>query len=571
MKKFMFVFLGLLIVSSMLLAACQPEANPTAAVQEEETEAAVEEPTSAPVAPESTEEEAAPAEETAVEAEGVKRVVYVENVTYTSLDPFITAWHPNSTYAIFATLWEYSPDLKNFSGILAESWSFAEDNLSATVILKEGLTFTDGTAVDAEAIKWNIDRYLDADLGSPGGGTLRQYVESVEVIDDLTFKINLITPFADLMDEMAWKEIVSPSAYETLGPEKYAEQLTSAGRFIVTKIIPDLSITLKKNPDFTFGGSYCKTAGSPMPFDELIVKYITDTDVAYAALEAGEVDIVEIPPQYLEQAEQNPNIGVVEAVSSTTYYLGFNNQFYPFTEEGVRQAIAYAVNREEINLIALEGAGRVLYQPLGPGVWGYNEELQEYGKLTSDDVDKANQMLDELGFLDTDGDGIREEPNGKKMEYELMYPNDVPERQLIAETLQSNLSDIGISTYLLVVDGTLIRQRTAEGTHQMFTWMYDWLTPSIITYVFHSSRIGASNRNHTNDPELDVLLEASDQELDPVKRQEAVDAVNIYLIDHRYHVPLVSPLSYTGYRIDRIDPQTIDILGTIWWCDIQVK
>jgi peptide/nickel transport system substrate-binding protein len=572
MKKVLFVLLSMLVVGSMLITACAPAA--TEAPAPAATEAPMEQPTEAPAPTEVPPTEVPPTEEptavppTEVPA-GPKKVVFVEQGGYTSLDPFTNAWHSTPTYAVFAVLFEYSQDLKEFSGILADSWEFAEDNLSMTIRLKDGLTFTDGTPVNAEALKWNFDKYLDPDLASPGGGTLRQSVESVEVVDDLTFKINLLAPFAYLTNELAGKEIASPTAYETLGPEEYAQQLISAGPFIVTEQIPDVSISYVANPDYTYGNSFCKNPGV-MPFDELEIKYISDEAVAYAALETGEVDMVGIPPQYLQQAYDNPNIEVVESVTTSTRYFGMNNEFYPFTEEGVRQAIAYAINREEINLIAMEGQGVTLYQPLAPGNVGFNPAMEDYGKQTSDNVDMANQMLDDLGFVDTNGDGIRNEPNGKEMSYELMFPQD-PTVQRIAETLQSQLLGIGIDSYLSPVDDTTMRQRTAEGSHEMFTWLYGLLTPNITTYIFDSARIGASNRNHVNDPELDALLAAQDQQLDPVKRQEAVDAVTKYLIDHRFHVPLLSPMSYGGYRSDKLEPGTIDILGGIWWCDLNVK
>jgi peptide/nickel transport system substrate-binding protein len=572
MKKALFVFAALLIVGSMLLGACAPQDTDTQAPPAQPTTAqateapttaagATEAPTTAPAPTEAPTEPPAPS--------GPTQVVFVEQGGYTSLDPFTNAWHATPTYAVFATLLVTAPDLKSYLPTMAESWEFGADNMSFTLKLRQDVTFTDGTPVNAEAIKWNMDKYLDPELASPGGGTLRQAVASVDVVDDYTVRFNLIAPFAYLLDELAGKEIASPTAYETLGPEQYAQELISAGEFIVKEQIPDVSILYDRNTDYNWGSSACVNQGPPQ-FDQLLIKYISDTEVAYAALETGEVDIVGIPPQYLEQAKANPNITVIESVTTTTNYFGMNNEFHPFDVEGVRQAIAYAINRQEIVDIAYEGQAVVLYQPLAPGNLGYNPDMEAYGQATSDDPDKANSMLDELGYVDSDGDGIRETPEGDKMQYSLMFPQD-PTVQRIAETLQSQLLNIGISTYLEVVDGTLMRQKTAEGSHQMFTWWYGLLTPNITTYIFDSARIGASNRNHVNDPALDALLAAQDQQLDPVKRQAAVDAVTTYLLDHRFHVPLFSPMNYTGYRNDKLEPGLVDKLGGIWWCDLKVK
>jgi len=100
--------------------------------------------------------------------------------------------------------------------------------------------------------------------------------------------------------------------------------------------------------------------------------------------------------------------------------------------------------------------------------------------------------------------------------------------------------------------------------------MYGLLTPNITTYIFHSARIGASNRNHVNDPTLDALIEAQDQQLDPVLRQQAVDEVSKYLIDNRFHVPLVSAMSFFGYRPDLVTVAQWTILGEFEWCDVSI-
>ncbi len=572
MKKGLFVLFGLLMVASMLFAACAPAATEAPAVEEP---AATEAPAEEAAATEAPAEEAAATEapaatEAAAESTGPTQLVLVESGNYTSLDPFTNAWHANPAYAVFATLWDYSLDLKNFGGVLAESWEFAEDNMSATIKLKDGITFTDGTPVNAEAIKWNFDKYLDPELASPGGGTMRDFIDNVEIIDDLTFKVNLKAPWAMFMDEIAGKELASPTAYEAMGPVEYANALTSAGPYTVEEIIPDVSITYAANPAYTYASQYAHNAG-PVQFDELVLKYMNDEAVIYAALETGEIQWAPIPAQYLEQARSNANVKIIEAEGTDTQYLGMNNQYYPFTEEGVRQAIAYAVNREELNLIAFEGAAIELYQPLGKGNIGWRAEMDDYGKLTSDDPAKAMAMLDELGFVDTDGDGIREEPAtspnpGKKMSYELMTPVD-PTNQRMAETLQSQLAAIGIETHIMTVDSTLMRQKTAEGSHQMIYWGYAMTTPDITTYIFRSSRIGASNRNHVNDPFLDTLLDAQDQQLDPVLRQQATDEISKYLIDHRFFVPLLSPMYYYGYRADMVDCTEWSIQGGCYWTD----
>ena len=573
MKKTLLVVISFLLVFGMLLSACAPknEAAPAEEAAPVEEEAAPAEEEAAPVEEEAApaEEEAAPAEEAEEEAApaGPTQIVFNEPGGYTSLDPFTNAWHATPTYAVFCTLVVLTPDIKEYVPYVAESWSFSEDNLSMTIKLREDVTFTDGTPVNAEAVNWNFLKHLDPELASPGGGTLRDSVESTEVIDEYTIKLNLFAPYAPLLNYLSGLEIASPTAYEEMGPDVYAQNLISCGPWKVKEIVPDVSITYVKNEDHTWGPAFLENTG-PMQIDELVIKYISDESVTYAALETGEVQLASVPPQFLGDAQANENIEVFDAVTTTLAYFGMNNEFAPFDNVKVRQAIAYAIDRDMIVDIAYEGRAIATYQTVAAGNQGYNPDLEEYGMATSNDVDMAMQMLDEEGYLLNESTGIREK-DGVAMDYTLMFVTD-PTTQRIAETLQAQLMQIGINTTLEPVEGTVMRERTAAGDHQMFTWIYGMLDPMITTYIFDSARIGASNRNHVNDPALDALLDAQDQALDPVARQLAVNEVTKYLIDMRFHVPLLTPIDFVGYRADLVDI-ALDDLGGVIWADTKMK
>jgi peptide/nickel transport system substrate-binding protein len=564
-KSLLMLLLSFLVVSGMLLAACGPaETEAPAAVEEEEVVAEEEEEEvvaeeEEEVMEEEEEEVAEEEEEAVVEEEEVmepKQLVLVETNVYTSLNPFTNAWHATPTFLNFGYgLAALAGDRSEYMGSMAEGWEISDDNLSITISLRDDITFTDGTPVNAEAVKWNYDMYMDEEIASPGGGSIRQYFESVEVLDEFTFKITLVAPWAPLLNELTWSEFASPTAFEELGTDAYSQALTAAGPYYVEEIIPDVHILYKRNDNYNFGPAYCKNQG-PYDFDEVLLKYIADDEVIYAALETGEIHLGPIAPQYLQNA--------------TTGYFGMNNGFAPFDNIEVRQAIAYAIDRQEVVDIAFEGLNRVNYQPLAAGNLGYNPDLDAYGMATSDDADMAMQMLEDLGYTDSDGDGIRETPDGVPMEYKLQFVAE-PTNQRIAEVLQNQLLQIGIATNLTPIDGTMMRETTAAGEHEMFHWMYGMLDPMITTYIFHSARIGASNRNHVNSPELDGLLDVQDQTLDPIARQAAVDDVTRYLIDNRHHVPMYTFIGFTGYRSDILDPQTIDPYGGIWYCDLKMK
>ena len=113
------------------------------------------------------------------------------------------------------------PDLSGYVGDLAESWEISADNKTVTFKLRPEAVFHDGTPVNAEAIKYNVDKYMDETLASPQGGDMRSILESLEIIDDTTVAFHLNAPYAPFFNYMQGLEIVSPTAYEKYGPGQF--------------------------------------------------------------------------------------------------------------------------------------------------------------------------------------------------------------------------------------------------------------------------------------------------------------------------------------------------------------
>lgn len=508
---------SVMLIASMLLASCAPA------------------PAAAPAAP--------------TDQKKGGQLVWVDSGSYYTLDPFVTPWHAIPQYSVFDTQATLKPDFSGYVGDLLSSWEAAKDNLSLTAKLTKGAKFQDGTPVDAAAIKWNWDMYLDEKLASPGGGDARDNVKEVIVVDPETIKIVLKNPYAPIYSVLAALEIASPTAYKTLGADKFAQTPVGAGPWKVKTIVANTSILYERFADYAWGPSFADNKNAVYP-DTLLIKYVDDESVRYASLETGEVQVAPVPPQFLAKAKANANIQIQEGVETGITYIGFNNEFKPFDDINVRQAISLAVNRDELVKVGYEGEAVPSYGPLSPAEFGFSQAVEDKGKAASNDVEKAKSMLDAAGYK-AGADGIRVDPSGKKMDYTLdVAPNAANQR--MAETFQAQMQKIGIKLTLEVLESQVIKDKTVKGTHQMIFWNYAMLDASILTYIFHSSRIGASNRNRVVDKDLDKLLEAADQELDPVARATKVQTVCNYLVDKRYHLPLLTVKAFTGFRKDLV-------------------
>ena len=292
------------------------------------------------------------------------RLVIADSQGDAPLDPFKTTWHSTAQFAVFTRYVEKAPDLK-FIPHSFESWQASPDSKDVTFKVKPGITFTDGTPLDAAAIKFNLDRFIDPMRKSPGGSAFGP-VKSVEMVDAMTVRLRFDAPYAPLYEGLSGREIASPAAVMKYG-EDFTNNPVGAGPFIVKKQVPGNSIEYDRNPDYAWAPAFYKNRGAAY-LDGMTIRAIKEDATTWAALQAGEVHLGSIPTIYIKEAEMNPNITVHKRLDSGIRYLGFNCQKPPFNDQRVRQAISHAIDRPSIVANALDGYGDVLYTPMASAI-----------------------------------------------------------------------------------------------------------------------------------------------------------------------------------------------------------
>ncbi len=559
-KSSLLTILSMVMIASMVLAACAPAATPTAAPTVAAPTTAPVSPTSAPTAvpatavpPTAVPATAGPttAPTAAGPTKGGKIVVSDAAGNYFTLDEFVSPWHDYADYAMYDPMLSTKLDFSGYvGGLVEDQWEVSSDNLTVTFHVRQGLKFQDGTVVDAAALKWNLDHWIDPKVAAPGGGNLQSAIKSVEAPDATTLIIHLLAPYAPLYNELAGAEMASPTAYQALGPDKFAQAPVGAGPFEKPVIVPNDSYTYSRYDAYNWAPNIFQNKGPAYP-DQFEVKFVADDQTAFAALQTGEINVLaSIPAQFLDQAKADPKITIVQGAETGGEYLGFNTQYPPFDNPQVRVAISYAINRDEVIQAAVSGAGVPMYSNLSTAEIGYSQEAEDYGKSKSDNVDTAKKMLADLGYK-AGSDGILVGKDGKRMEFKLSNTG-TDEIKRIAEDIQAQLKDIGIQADLDVKDSNTIKKMTQDGTHQMIIWGYGLLDPNILTYLFSSTRIGVSNRTRFSNPDLDKMLKDADSTMDYNSRMQKVNAILKFLIDQRPNIPLFSHIYYAGYRNDII-------------------
>jgi len=275
---------------------------------------------------------------------------------------------------------------------LAESWTISRDGLQYTFKLRKGVKFHDGTPLDAEAVKFSIERQIVPDhpaskLGKyPFANYFFGNVKAVEPLDELTVRFILKEPRASFLDVMAAAAaaIVSPTAVKKFGLD-YGTNPVGTGPFRFASWERGQRVVLEKNP------AYWKF---PVKVDRVVYRPIVEDQARLTELLTGGLDlIVGVPPDFVAQLEGNAKLALLKQVGAHVWYLGLNNEKKPFTDKRVRQALNYAVDKDAIVRDVLKGTGAPSKGPVLPGTSGDEARLKAFPY----DPERAKKLLAEAG------------------------------------------------------------------------------------------------------------------------------------------------------------------------------
>jgi len=268
---------------------------------------------------------------------------------------------------------------------LAKSWEISEDGLTYTFMLEDGVTFHDGTTMDAEDVKFTLER-INADDSANAQKALYGAISEVNVIDPLTVEIKLSEPNGNLLFNLAWGDavIVAPESIDNI------KQLPiGTGAFKFTSWTQGDNIMIEKNPNYW---------GTPAALDMATFKFISDPTAAFASMMAEDIDVfVGFPaPENLPQFEADPRFQVLVGSTEGETILAMNNKQAPFDNVKVREAVAHAIDRQAIIDGAMFGYGTPIGTHFAPHNPAYVDELA----LSSFDPEKSKALLAEAGLPD---------------------------------------------------------------------------------------------------------------------------------------------------------------------------
>ncbi|MDO4552151.1 MAG: ABC transporter substrate-binding protein [Bacillota bacterium] len=318
------------------------------------------------------------------EAEGASSVIVGIQQDFDSLDPYIAQASGTEEIMlnVFAGLLSFSPEGEMTPG-LAESWEISEDGLIYTFHLREGVTFHDGSDFTAADVKYSLDRLCGKDPDEPEvtKATFADVITEVVVVDDYTVEMHINANDASFLAYMYVGMMPEGS-----GPDQATHPI-GAGPYMFVDYTPGMGMNLTK-----FENYY--EEGLPK-IDEVEVKIFADMSTAVLALSNGEYDYMTVTYDILEQVPADSYV-IEQYGSNTIQLLGLNNSFEPFQDVRVRQAINYAINKDDIISIVAPGSEKV-GSNFSPVMGFWYEDLSDYYTY---DPEQAQALLAEAGYSD---------------------------------------------------------------------------------------------------------------------------------------------------------------------------
>lgn len=287
---------------------------------------------------------------------------------------------------VFEGLTRYQADGSIVPG-LAESWSISEDGLTYTFTLRSGVTFHDGSAMTAEDVKFSLDR-ARAEDSTNAQKALFAGISEVTVVDDTTVEISLSSPSGGFLTNLAWGDavIVAPESIENA-----ATAPVGTGPFKFANWVQGDRVELERNPDYW---------GEAPALEKATFKFISEPTAAFAAMMAGDIDAFPgyPAPETLEQFAADPRFKLLIGSTEGETILSTNNKSEALSDIRVRQALAHAINRQEIIDGAMFGYGT----PIGTHFAPHNPDYVDLTEQSAHDPEKAKALLAEAGY----GDGL---------------------------------------------------------------------------------------------------------------------------------------------------------------------
>ncbi len=496
---------------------------------------------------------------------------------------------------LFVGLASYANGPQRIDPGLASSWDVAPDGMSYVFHLRPGLKWSDGEPLDADDVIFTSKVALDPKIHSGNLDILQSGGKpwKFEKIDSLTIKITLPAPYGAVLSVIGSMYVVPRHKLEKAYAEgKYEEmwgvntppsEIVTNGPFVLKQYVPGEKVVLARNPYYW----EVDQNGQRLPYlDEYVFLLVKDTNTMALKFQSGEIDLIDPiqndqVPIFQDEAPKGGYRVVDLGPDVATDFMWFNlnpgkdSQGQPFVapwkekifqDVRFRRAVSHAIDRAGIIKSVLQGRGVPLYEPYTQAnkQW-FDPNVPKYAY----DPAKANALLDEMGLKDRNGDGFRDTPDGKTVEFTLSTNAENNMRKSFGTVISDNLKKVGLKVNFVPLEFNTLVTRIREDYH--YEAILLGLTsavppdPALSQNVYRSSGLTHQWYPKQKTPatpaeaEMDRLMDTVVQEPDPVKRKAAFDRVQEIIGENQFAIYIVDRNLYIGLR-DRVQGTNPSVL-----------
>ncbi|MBV8083154.1 MAG: ABC transporter substrate-binding protein [Candidatus Eremiobacteraeota bacterium] len=445
-------------------------------------------------------------------------LIFGRNKDAITLDPALAfdGISLTTSRAIFEGLTRYKAGTFEVEPALATSWSMSADGRSWTFRLRHGVRFQDGTLLDADAVKFNFDRWRDAHNPYHAWGYFTYYlgqfggfpglINGVDAVAPDTVRIRLQEPLAPLLADLAMPAfgIASPAALRR-ERERFAQAPVGTGPYKLVEWAHDDHITLER-----FDGYW----GAAPRIERVILRDIPDAATTILLLQRGDIDGWEFPtPDGLTQLAHDPRLRIYHQPANSVMFLAFNTRRHPFDDVRVRRALSLAIDRTSLVRHFFDPTAQVAVEFLPEAVWPHGVPMDDRYDPTA-----AKRLLAQAGF-----------PRGFATTLWFMTaPRPyLPEPQRVAEAIQADLAAVGVNARLQGLEWAVFIQKVQDAQHDMCVigWTGDNGDPDNFTYMpldrDNAVPPAASNVTFWSDERFHALVTQA-RHVDDVPRRQAL-------------------------------------------------
>ncbi len=421
------------------------------------------------------------------------------------------------------------------------------DDKTLEIQLREGVKFHDGSPMTADDVVFTFERIINENAieypephSSPRKGLIAP-LESIEKTGDYTVVMHFSSPWPPALQMLVHQQIVPKAYIEEVGTEGFTENPIGTGPFKFVSANEGLDEIVMERFDDYYGGAPDLAPVGTACVDKVIFRVIPEASTRAAALLAGEVQIIQsVPNDLISRLQENDSVEVKTAPGTQPKWIELNVNQPPFDDVRVRQALNYALDKDLIIQEIYDGRAVALPGPLSPYNNYVNKSLTPYAY----DLEKAQQLLTEAGWTDTDGDGILDK-DGQPLAFTI---DTLEEHRALAEAIANLYQEAGIDASVRFWEYSVIQPQLLAGERQAY--LDDW-GDSAFDPVGHfeakwhgyleGQSYGRGNFSGYNNARVNELIQKGETIVDSAERQQIYDEAQQIVYDEAPAVFLILP------------------------------